>query len=86
MPFPERVQANFNGWLAQQQNQGKTFTGRQIGWLEKIRDHIAVSLSVDVQDFDYGRFEQAGGLGAFYEAFGEEYVTVIDELNWILVR
>lgn len=85
VPFPERVQANFNGWLAQQQNQGKTFTGRQIGWLEKIRDHIAGSLSVDVQDFDYGRFEQAGGLGAFYEAFGEEYVTVIDELNRVLV-
>lgn len=85
VPFPERVQANFNGWLAQQQNQGKTFTGQQIGWLEKIRDHIAGSLSVDVQDFDYGRFEQAGGLGAFYEAFGEDYATVIDELNRVLV-
>ena len=43
------------------------------------------SLSVDVQDFDYGRFEQAGGLDAFYEAFGEDYVTVIGELNRVLV-
>lgn len=85
VPFPERVLSNFNGWLAQQQNQGKTFTEQQIGWLEKIRDHIAGSLTVNVEDFDYAPFDQAGGLGAFYEAFGDDYVTVIDDLNRVLV-
>ena len=85
VPFPERVQTNFNGWLAQQQNQGKTFTEQQIGWLKKIRDHIAGSLSVDVEDFDMGSLANAGGLGAFYEAFGQDYVTVIEELNRVLV-
>ena len=56
------------------------------GWLEKIRDHIAGSLSVDVEDFDMGPLANAGGLVAFYEAFGEDYVTVIEELNRVLVR
>ncbi|GAG55919.1 unnamed protein product, partial [marine sediment metagenome] len=44
VPFPEKVDANFKAWLAQQ---GKKFTEEQIHWLEMIRDHIAGNLSIE---------------------------------------
>ena len=85
VPFAEKVQANFNSWLAGQRNQGITFTEQQLFWLDKIRDHITGSLSVDAHAFDYGVFAQAGGLGAFYDSFGDDYEQIIEQLNTALV-
>ena len=85
IPFAEKVQTNFNSWLAGQHNQGIEFTEKQLFWLEKIRDHITGSLSIDTNAFDYGVFAQAGGLGAFYDSFGDDYEQVIEQLNAALV-
>jgi type I restriction enzyme R subunit len=85
IPFANYVQTNFNSWLAGQRNQGIEFTEKQIFWLEKIRDHITGSLSMDTNAFDYGVFAQAGGLGAFYDSFGDDYEQVIEQLNTALV-
>jgi hypothetical protein len=32
-------------------------------WLDLIRDHVATSLSIEPDDFDYAPFTQRGGLG-----------------------
>lgn len=85
IPFAEKVQTNFNSWLAGQRNQGIAFTEQQLFWLEKIRDHITGSVSIDTNAFDYGVFAQAGGLGAFYDSFGDDYERIIEQLNTALV-
>ena len=68
IPFPERVQANFNAWLASQEQSGKQFSEEQRHWLEMIRDHIAANLGIETDDFEYAPFSQEGGLGKVYPA------------------
>jgi len=81
VPFPERVYANFNVWLVQQESQGKKFTAEQRHWLGMIRDHIAANLSIETEDFDYAPFVQEGGIGKVYQLFGDELNNIIEELN-----
>jgi hypothetical protein len=50
-----------------------------------IRDHIAASLRITPEDFDYAPFNQHGGLGAAYVALGDELGEVLNELNEVLV-
>ncbi len=83
--YADQAAARFDNWLAQQANRGRTFTGEQRGWLELIRDRIAVDLEVRVEDLDEVPFAEKGGLGRFYELFGDEYEAVVDELNRELV-
>jgi type I restriction enzyme, R subunit len=78
VPYPERVQANFKAWLAQN---ASAFTPDQQHWLEMIRDHIAANLGIEIEDFQYAPFEQVGGLGRVHQLFGTELPKVIEELN-----
>ena len=81
IPFPERVNANFNIWLSGQESSGKAFSEEQKHWLEMIRDHIAANLSIDTDDFEYAPFAQEGGLGKVHQVFGDELNSIINELN-----
>jgi type I restriction enzyme R subunit len=85
VPYPERVAANFKAWMAQQQAAGKAFTDEQRWWLEKMAEHIASNLGIEVDDFGYAPFDQRGGLGRVHQLFGAELPKVIDELNRELV-
>jgi len=85
IPFPERVNANFNVWLAGQESSGKEFTEEQKHWLEMIRDHIAANLSIESDDFELSPFVQEGGLGKVHQVFGEELNNIIEELSEKLV-
>lgn len=85
VPYPERVAANFKAWLAQQESAGKAFTTDQQQWLEMIRDHIAASLGLEIDDFDLPPFSQQGGLGRVHQLFGAELPKVIEALNRELV-
>ena len=81
IPFPERVNANFRAWLASQVSSGKQFTEEQLRWLEMIRDHIAASLGIELDDFELSPFSQHGGLGKVYQLFGDKLNSMIEELN-----
>lgn len=81
VPFPERVNERFSGWLLEQKQAGRSFTPEQAQWLERIRDHIAASLAISADDFQYTPFSQHGGLGKAYEVFGDQLSPLIDELN-----
>jgi type I restriction enzyme R subunit len=81
VPYPERVAANFKAWLTQQAAAGKAFTTEQRQWLEMIRDHIAASLGIEIDDFDLPPFSQHGGLGRVHQLFGAELAKVVEELN-----
>ncbi|MBK8163556.1 MAG: DEAD/DEAH box helicase family protein [Gammaproteobacteria bacterium] len=87
IPFPERVNANFNAWLATQGRQSRAggnpepFTADQMKWLEMIRDHIAANLGIEPDDFNYAPFIQQGGLGKVHQLFGDKLNAIIEDLN-----
>ncbi|MDA8105878.1 MAG: DEAD/DEAH box helicase family protein [Nitrospiraceae bacterium] len=89
VPFPEKVNVNFNAWMTQQEINRRgmglpALTGEQHRWLEMIRDHIAANLSIDAGDFDYAPFAQQGGLGKVHQVFGDELNKIMEELNGVL--
>jgi hypothetical protein len=55
-----------------------------FAWLNLIRDHIATSLSIEPNDFDYAPFSQRGGLGKAHQLFGDKLLPLLDELNQTL--
>jgi type I restriction enzyme R subunit len=85
VPFPERVNANFNAWLGDQERGGKKFTDEQRQWLSMIRDHVAANMGIGPEDFEYAPFSQAGGLGRAHRLFPEGLQTIIESLNVALV-
>jgi type I restriction enzyme R subunit len=83
-PFAQSVQSRFASWLAQKAASGTHFTAEQRAWLELIRDHIATTLSIEPDDFDYAPFSQQGGLGRAAQLFGSTLTPLLEELNEVL--
>jgi type I restriction enzyme R subunit len=81
VPFGATVEDRYQEWLANQKAAGTTFTLDQRQWLDAIKDHIASSLSIDQDDFDYAPFTQLGGLGKAFDLFGEQLPAILEELN-----
>jgi len=83
-PFAESVTTRFNEWLMDKAKAGVKFDSEHLAWLNLIRDHIATSLSIEQDDFDYAPFSQRGGLGKAHQLFGEQLPKLLDELNTVL--
>lgn len=83
-PFTETVNERFSIWFAGQEQSGKKFTPGQIEWLTMIKDHIATSLTIDIEDFDLAPFYEKGGLARVYKLFGEDLNGILKELNEVL--
>lgn len=81
VPVAETVEQRYTEWIAEQESTGTSFTEDQRRWLDAIRDHIANSLSIDPDDFEYAPFSQLGGLGKAHQLFGEDLQKILDELN-----
>lgn len=81
VPYSETVEQRFAGWLTAQRNAGRTFTPEQLAWLERIRDVVAASLTVSVDDFDMSPLVEHGGLGGAHAVFGNELGPLLEELN-----
>lgn len=84
-PFADKVNYNFMQWTLRRNAGAVHFTDEQMEWLRLIKDHIAVSLSIEPGDLDLSPFDRRGGLGRFYEVFGEQYEAVLQEMNVELV-
>jgi type I restriction enzyme R subunit len=84
VPFPDIVEERFGTWMAQQEAAGRSFTAEQRAWLERIRDHIAASLTIAADDFEAVPFVQHGGLGKAHELFGDQLKPLLDELTEVL--
>ena len=84
-PFADRVNYNFQQWTFRRNAGAVHFTPEQMEWLQLVKDHIAVSLSIQPEDLDLSPFDRRGGLGRFYEVFGEQYEAVLMEMNRELV-
>jgi type I restriction enzyme R subunit len=50
-------------------------------WLRMIRDHIASSVHISMENLDYTPFDAAGGRGRMWQLFGKEMNTIMDEMN-----
>jgi type I restriction enzyme R subunit len=83
-PFADSVSERFHEWLMDKAKAGAVFTPEQLAWLGLIRDHIATSLSIDPEDFEYTPFGERGGLGKAHQLFGEQLPKLLDELNEVL--
>lgn len=77
-PFADSVNERFEQWLS---TKATTFTPDQLAWLKLIRDHIATSLSIELDDLDYTPFNQEGGLGKAHQLFGDQLPKLLEELN-----
>ena len=62
---------------------GTSFACKRLAMRALIRDHIATRLSIEPEDFEYAPFSERGGLGKVHQ-FGEQLVTLLDELNEVL--
>ncbi len=84
-PFPDAVNRRFNNWLAQQQEAGRTFTPEQRAWLEMIKEHIATSVSISIDDFESVPFYEKGGAVKANRLFEQQLDKLMEELNEVLV-
>ena len=83
-PFADEVNLRFRDWILAKNAGHGQFTEAQTEWLRMIRDHIATSMSITVEDLDFTPFDTHGGLGKFYELFGNEYLSILNEMNYAL--
>jgi type I restriction enzyme R subunit len=81
VPYSEQVNERFAAWMVQQEVNGRTFTEEQRALLEDIRDHVASSLRIEPDDFEYSPFTQHGGIGRLFELFGPAWPQLLEELN-----
>lgn len=84
-PFPETVERRFAAWLETQKASGQVFSEEQLEWLHLIKDHIASSLAIQIDDFELSPLYEKGGAVKAYQVFGEKLNQVLKEMNENLV-
>jgi type I restriction enzyme, R subunit len=84
-PFTMLVDENFGKWVKIQESIGRKFTDEQKWWLENIKEHIASSGAMEMDDFDLTPFSNRGGLAKADKVFGGEVGKVVEEMNEVLV-
>jgi len=83
--FTELVDEKFEKWISTQESSGESFTAEQMKWLVMIKEHIATSAEIKLDDMDYAPFNQEGGQMKFYQTFGEKYELILKEIHEVLV-
>ena len=76
----ETVNSRFERWI-----EGREYSSEQLEWLMMIKDHIATSLAIQIDDFDYAPFHERGGRMKVFNVFGEELDSILKEINEVLV-
>jgi len=80
-PFSETVEERFKTWLSEQETMERKFKPEQMEWLRMIKDHIATSLSIGMEDFELAPFNQKGGAVRVSQLFGNELDGLLKDLN-----
>ena len=83
-PFTDTVNARYEAWLAGMEREGKKFSPEQREWLWLIKEHIATSLSISMEDFEYAPFYEKGGAVRFGKVFGMGAGRVLEVVNEVL--
>jgi len=84
--FSDEVNLRFRDWILAKNAGHVHFTEEQTEWLRMIRDHIATSMSITVDDLDYTPFDAKGGRGKCYQLFNRQYESILNEMNYALLE
>ena len=84
-PYNNIVDRNFQKWVFGKQAGPVKYNEEQMDWLRMIKDHVATSFHVELEDLDYTPFDAQGGRGKMYQLFGDKMDEIIEELNEVLV-
>ncbi|MDD3146049.1 MAG: type I restriction-modification enzyme R subunit C-terminal domain-containing protein, partial [Candidatus Riflebacteria bacterium] len=79
--YDKTVDRNFQAWLFKKQAGTLKFSKDQMEWLYMLKDQIATSVHVEVDDLDYTPFDASGGRGRMWQLFGNSMETILEELN-----
>ena len=79
------IDKNFKKWVFAKQAGNLKYSAEQMEWLRMLKEHIATSFHIDIEDLNYTPFDAQGGIGKMWQLFGEEMNSIIDEMNEALV-
>jgi type I restriction enzyme R subunit len=80
--YDKTVDAQFKRWIFDRHSgAGDKFTEEQMNWLRMIKEHIASSVHMELDDLDLTPFDSQGGRGRMCQLFGDRMDKIIDELN-----
>jgi type I restriction enzyme R subunit len=79
--FDKTADKNFQDWVFKKQAGALKFNEEQMNWLRMIKEHIATSIHIDIDDLDYTPFNALGGRGKMWQLFGDKMDDIIVELN-----
>ncbi|HQI39791.1 MAG TPA: type I restriction-modification enzyme R subunit C-terminal domain-containing protein [Ignavibacteriaceae bacterium] len=80
-PYSEIINRKFKEWVFKRNAGPVQFTEEQMEWLRMIKDHIISSVRIEKDDFELSPFVDQGGLGKFYQVFGNESEVILNEIN-----
>jgi type I restriction enzyme R subunit len=83
--YNKTVDKNFQRWVFTKQAGALKFNGEQMDWLRLMKEHVAQSFHIELDDLDYTPFDAQGGRGKMYQLFEKDMGTVITELNEALI-
>jgi type I restriction enzyme R subunit len=79
--YGNTVDRNFQKWVFEKQAGALKFNEAQMNWLRMMKEHIATSFHIEVDDLDLTPFDAHGGRGMMFKLFGSEMNSVISEMN-----
>ena len=79
--YDKTVDRNFQKWVFEKQAGALKFNEEQMNWLRMMKEHIATSFHIEVEDLDYTPFDAIGGRGKMFQLFGSGMNAVIGEMN-----
>lgn len=83
--FADHVRMRFKEWVFSENAGHGHFTDEQMEWLRDLRDFVSTSAEVTVDDMELSPFVDRGGLGRYYELFGDRYEVLLYDLSLALV-
>jgi type I restriction enzyme R subunit len=79
--YDKTVDRNFQKWVFEKQAGASKFNEEQMNWLRIMKEHIATSCHIEVDDLDCILFDAIGGRGKMWQLFGTGMKAVISEMN-----
>lgn len=78
--YPLTVEERYQHWLDAQAAAGTVFTSEQHIWLDRIKDHLATSLTIAPDDFELEPFTSHGGYARANTTFHGQLGPLLDQL------